>query len=549
MKLWHFLFLFISIGVILRLFLLWSVPPAPSLDEVSIGYNAYSILKTSKDEYGYFYPILLRAYDDWRPGLYVYFVIPFIQFVGLNALAVRLPSVFMSIATLFGAYFLVRELIRSKQNDSKYFSLVPLLTTALLAISPWHIYISRLGHEVNLGLFTVVYGLMFFFLWHNNLKKSYFLLLSILFLGLSLYSYQSQKIITPLLIVSILILYRKDFIANKKSAFFAGIAGLFLLVPILYVSLQPEAMVRLRATSAFSQLDWAYEKNAIEVLKDEKSNNIVKKIYDNRRFIVPKILIANYMSHFNPYWLFLNTGVDRHKVPNLGLLYIWELPFILLGIYFFITSAIDRRIKFFVFIYFLISFIPAAVTTDSPHAMRVYTVLPLWQFFSALGLVYCWISVGNKYIKFFALAIGVFTYFASIFYMTYKYYYVFPNTQSSSFQFALSKTIPFLVKEEDKFDKIVVDIKDNLYQSYMFYLFFSKLDPVLYLNQGGTISGGYAESHAFGRYEFRDIDVSKEQLKKGNLYVLNYSESIRNLPIVKIFKNLDGKTGIALISP
>src|SRR3989338_9791554 len=90
----------IIIALFLMLYQLNSVPPSASLDEVSIGYNAYSILKTGADEYGYKFPLLLRAYDDWRPALYAYFVVPFIALIGLTPVAVRLPAALMGIAAV-----------------------------------------------------------------------------------------------------------------------------------------------------------------------------------------------------------------------------------------------------------------------------------------------------------------------------------------------------------------------------------------------------------------------------------------------------------------
>src|SRR3989338_4468901 len=72
------LILLLIIGFYFRFNQIAFVPPSPSLDEVSIGYNAYSILNTGMDEYGKKFPILLRAYDDLRPALYTYLVIPFV---------------------------------------------------------------------------------------------------------------------------------------------------------------------------------------------------------------------------------------------------------------------------------------------------------------------------------------------------------------------------------------------------------------------------------------------------------------------------------------
>src|ERR1700694_4553687 len=84
------------LALFLRTYHLSAVPPSPYLDEVSNGYNAYSILKTGNDEYGRHLPILMQAYNDFRPTLFVYFMIPFIATVGLTTFAIRLPAVLLS---------------------------------------------------------------------------------------------------------------------------------------------------------------------------------------------------------------------------------------------------------------------------------------------------------------------------------------------------------------------------------------------------------------------------------------------------------------------
>src|SRR3989344_3026051 len=132
------LFLIIFLAFILRLYRINDVPPALSLDEVSIGYNAYSILKTGADEYGTKFPLLLRAYDDWRPAFYVYLVMPSIQLFGLTPFGVRLPSVILGTLTVLLTYSLVQELFKS----SRFASYISYLASLLLAISPWHIYLS-----------------------------------------------------------------------------------------------------------------------------------------------------------------------------------------------------------------------------------------------------------------------------------------------------------------------------------------------------------------------------------------------------------------------
>src|SRR6266567_262490 len=95
---------------VLSLYHLSSVPPSPYLDEVSNGYNAYSLLKTGNDEYGKHLPLLLQAYNDFRPALFVYFTIPFIYFLDLTVFAIRLPSVVLTLLATLSLFFLVKNL-------------------------------------------------------------------------------------------------------------------------------------------------------------------------------------------------------------------------------------------------------------------------------------------------------------------------------------------------------------------------------------------------------------------------------------------------------
>src|SRR3990170_6052123 len=89
--------LIVLIAAVLRLWKLDNIPPHLTPDEAALGYNAYSILKTGKDEYGEFLPIIFKSFGDYKPGLYVYLTVPFVAFFGLNEYTVRLPSAIFGI--------------------------------------------------------------------------------------------------------------------------------------------------------------------------------------------------------------------------------------------------------------------------------------------------------------------------------------------------------------------------------------------------------------------------------------------------------------------
>ena len=108
---------------------IYSIHTTPLLwDEASLGYNAYSILKTGRDEYGTFLPIIFKSFGDYKPGLYVYLCLPFVYLFGLNDLSVRLPSIILGSLLPIILYFLIKEIntkwfqkLQEMENNSKNF--------------------------------------------------------------------------------------------------------------------------------------------------------------------------------------------------------------------------------------------------------------------------------------------------------------------------------------------------------------------------------------------------------------------------------------------
>ena len=509
------LFLIIFLAFIFRLYRINDVPPALSLDEVSIGYNAYSILKTGADEYGAKFPILLRAYDDWRPAFYVYLVIPSIKLFGLTPFGVRLPSVLLGVITILLTYLLVLELFWKLEIGNWELGAIALLSALLLAVSPWHIYLSRLSHEVNLGLTLVVFGVYSFFRAIGSRKTSWWLTVSAIVFVLSLNSYQSQKVITPVLVTLLGVLFWRQLLLIKKELLISFILGLIIAIPIIYINAQPQALTRLRATSTFSA-------------SQKKTESV-------------KISLLNYGSHFRPQWLFAGGERENHKVPGLGLLYLWEAPLIVLGIVWLLRAALDVRIKSFIFLWLLSAPLPAAITTQAPHAMRSFTFLPVWQILGAIGFVMLWKN-SSKLVRITSGLIII----VSLAYFGKQYYTVFPTTQSDSFQYALTKAIPLVLAKKEQYESIVFSNTNNLYQSYMFFLFYSRYDPGLYQQEGGTYSGGFAEPHTIGKFEFRPIIWEKEKKDGQTLYIGNIAD-FPNAASGEVLFYLDETPAVAIV--
>src|SRR5258706_13054825 len=165
----------LGIAAFLRLWHLGGVPISPNWDEAALGYNAYAILHTGKDEYGVFLPFVLKSFGNYTPALYSYLAIPFIILFHLSAFSIRLPSAIMGIIAVAGTFFLAKELLSLASSNKERNTILSFLTMLLLAISPWHIQFSRIAYEANPALTFCILGFLFFLL---GLKKPLWFILS-----------------------------------------------------------------------------------------------------------------------------------------------------------------------------------------------------------------------------------------------------------------------------------------------------------------------------------------------------------------------------------
>src|SRR3989337_3736551 len=113
------LLVIIFISLFLRLYKINSNPPSLDWDEASIGYNAYSLLKTGADEYGNKLPLTIRSFGDYKPLVYIYLDVPSVLAFGLNETGVRFPSAVFGFLSVIVIYFLVKEIFRDWDKERK----------------------------------------------------------------------------------------------------------------------------------------------------------------------------------------------------------------------------------------------------------------------------------------------------------------------------------------------------------------------------------------------------------------------------------------------
>src|SRR4030042_5000305 len=163
--------LILILAFFLRFYSFPSIPLGFSPDEASFGYDAYSLLKTGKDQWGHKLPLVLESFGDFKSPLYTYMAIPFISIIGLTKFAVRLPNALLGTAAVYVTYLLVKTI---KNYFDKKLEIgnwkLETYASLLLAISPWHIMMSRGAFEANLTTFFLPLGMYLFLIGLKNHK-------------------------------------------------------------------------------------------------------------------------------------------------------------------------------------------------------------------------------------------------------------------------------------------------------------------------------------------------------------------------------------------
>jgi len=441
---------------------------------------------------------------------------------------------------------MAKRLLKGKVGES-----VGLLAAFLLAISPWHLYLSRLGHEVNAGLTLSILGILFFLNWvvGKGNRRLYWLFSSVILFSLSLYTYQSLKIFLPLLLLGLVYVYRRVILKQKKVILLAGVLGLVLLLPLIKASLAPGAAARYEGTSIFANSPVIIRQASERLLNDRQGSHWLGLIFDNRRLALSQAALKSYASHFNPTWLFFNAGQENHKIPGMGLLYLWELPFLLWGAYQLISRRKGDRVKRVFLIWILVAPISAAITTQAPHAMRFFNVIPVPQILVGIGLLaaWQWLKKQNSWFKRSLTIFSLLFLTVSFSHMLHNYFINYPFEQSASFQLPLARSIKFAQEIESDYSEIIFTHHDQAAQAYMFYLFFSRYSPQEYLSSGGTQSAGFDQSHQIGRYQFRTFKWQTDPIDIQAVYFGNPGDFPDETPTIGQFNAADGTPGILAV--
>lgn len=525
-----FLLLITILAVVLRFYKLGEIPMSLSWDEAAQGYNAYSLGITGKDEFGRFLPLdYLESFGDFKPVLYTYTALLSVKVFGLNEFATRFPSAFFGTLTVFLVFFLVNELFFRQKNKQ----IIALLSSFFLAISPWHIQMSRAAYEANLGLFEVVLGIWLFMKGFRD--KSKYLILSAVPFSLVFYTFNSTRAFLPFFLLSILLLYSNRW-QEKRYYLFAFIFVFQLcLIAVTPHLLSPQAALRFKEVNIFSDIKPIEISNQRMSLDGETN---LSKIVHNRRWMFFQEFLRHYLDNLNFRFLFLNGDPNpKFSLQDVGQEYLLHLPFFLLGLLF--AIRLYSQESKLIFLWLFIGLLPAATARETPHALRILQTLPLWQIIIALGIYHFFASFKfKKYI----LIIYVFLLIFNFTYYLHNYYSHYPKEFAGEWQYGYKEAVQFSQENYSKYDRIV--ITDSIGRPYIYVLFYAKYSPLLFKEKASVERDafGFVKIKSFDKYIFGGPEINKPEIGKKTLYFVSSNENLTDRRLLKNINLPNGRT-------
>lgn len=490
------------IGISARVLLFGSIPPGLNQDEASTGYDAYAILNYGMDRNGFHNPVHITSWGSGQSALYVYFAMPFISLFGLNIMSIRAVNLVFGIISLLVFYFLAKKV----SNRS-----VALLSLFLLAISPWHIMLSRWAIDAN--LFPAIF-LIAVFLLVLSFDDKRFLPASLFVFALSLYAYPTAFFIVPvylLIVFSYLLYHKKLGIKSDYKNLGAGmLLFIFVAIPIfLFV-----------------------------VINYFKMDSIHTAFFSVPRLSgPPRFSVASSLFNSNPQGSFYQNIIDTLKIiinqddnliwnsiPEYGYMFLFSLPFLVIGsvklVWENVSSKTKQFQKSFVFLaWLMVSFLLGSLIAH-PNINRINILFIPLIFLIAVGIYYV---VQNM--RYLAVPV-VILYLLSFSMFSFDYFSAYPEKTEQIFFESFGEAINYASNYASERPDARIYVTNQVNMPYIYVLFYRKIDPEIYKNSVKFRNPG-AEFEwvvSFGRYNFGINDINPSE---NAIYVIHNSESGR----------------------
>jgi len=456
-------------------------------DEIAIGYNALSIVKTGRDEFGKFMPLQFQSWGDQKNPVYIYAVALVQLITGPTSASVRIPS---ALAGILAIYLTYRLMILLKLSEGS-----AIMAALLLAMTPWHIHISRGGYEANLAL-TLGLASVYCLLKKKNLW-------SVFYLVLACYTYYTTKMFAPMLLgfVWIWSIWGQKISTWIKPFIIYWFTVFILAMPIIYLALFANGQARFFAINIFNN---PLTENQVIRGRNffENPNSLTAKVLENRYVYHFLDFTTYYFDNFSGQFLLVGGDSNvRYGLANHGMLYMLDAPLILFGIM--LMYKKNKRVTLLFLAWILLAPLPTALVGKA-YGLRSLAMLPIPQIFAGFAL-YEFI-VWSKISRMRSL---LFTVFSMLYLLSFgnwimRYIYQYPTYGSYWYDSVMLEAIDYAKAREDNYDNII--ITQSYGETSMYFAYYNHIDPRIYreAKSNKLIIDG-VPMIKLGKYYFGDI--------------------------------------------
>lgn len=410
---------FIAISLwFLFTFKLTDVPPGINGDEAAIGYSAALISKTGYDKNGRFLPLFTTVgWPDWKQPVTVYSTALIFKLFGISYFNLKAVSVLFVLISGMIIFFLAKEIFDQRMAIASLFifATIPIITIQ-----------SHLAME-NIAPVPFVALWLWMIVKYSKAKKSKYLFLAGVALGISLYSYLGLRLIMPILaFLTVGYLYY----LNRKSSLRPVLIFIVALIPFLSLLL----VVRDQYPAAVFALN--------------KPQNITS--YQD--FLLP------FVSSFDLSFLFMKgDSTPYHSTGRQGMFLLATLPLFLLGLF---KLAKDRKPLFiFILLVFFFSPILYGLPGSIYRSSRLLALIPSFIIIVILGFKSL-LELKRRIIKLSSIIV-----FTALIFLNYAdfivdYWFDYSNRVNQNFEKPLHNVFDYASKLSKK-ENLEVFIQDD----------------------------------------------------------------------------------------
>jgi len=460
------LFIIFLVALLLRIWKLGTLPHDPYEDEIMSGYVGRFILQNGKDLYGNAWPLLyFNKFGDYYIILPMYLSGISTFLFGMTVFATRFPAALIGAFAVFPVYLFSSELFKNNK--------VALLSAFFLAITPWHIVLSRASAEGVIGSTVFLLGVYFLYVAIARLNVMKLYVASGFFL-LSYFIYHPFRVYTPIVMAGSFLIFglAKKIKMNRTFTLLFIVLTVVFCTLTFYIATTPWGRGRFAQTSVLGAQSGVAIK--INTASYADKSILEARVFHNKVVMYGREFLKQYVHYLSPEFLFLDGGqFSRYSIYENGLFYIafFFALFALIK-----SKTVPRKnTKGVLFLIFLIaiSILPAALTVvESPNIHRsVFLSLLLCPVF-ALAFIAAW----EKRVKWmsYGLLLSIVVLF-EFFYFWHQYSVHTDSYVSVKRNTAQVEIINYVLHNQNKFNSIYITGNGTM---PMYYLFFKKdLNP------------------------------------------------------------------------